>query len=329
MKAIVFARYGSPDVLELTEVDTPTPGEREVLVRVHAASLNDWDWGALRGVPFVNRLMFGLVRPKKPILGSDVAGRVEAVGRGVRQFQPGDEVFGDLSGEWGGFAEYVCAREDALARKPSGMTFVQAAAIPQAAMLAVQGLQALGPLRPGQSLLINGAGGGVGTFAVQIARLHDLEVTGVDRADKLEMVRSLGATHVIDYATEDPTRTGRRYDFVLDVKTGRSILDWARGLKPGGVYATVGGATGRLLQALLFWPGMAIRKKRFRLVVLKPNRDLAYVIQLFESGKLVPVIDGPYPFRQIPEAFRRFGEGDHKGKIVVTMGTPADLSVQH
>jgi NADPH:quinone reductase-like Zn-dependent oxidoreductase len=190
-------------------------------------------------------------------------------------------------------------------------------------MLAVQGLQAVGPLRAGRKLLINGAGGGVGTFAVQIARQHEVEVTGVDRADKLEMVRSLGATHVVDYASEDVTRTGRRYDAILDVKTSRSILDWMRVLNPGGVYATVGGSTVRLLEALLLWPGIAIRKKRFRVVVLKPNRDLAYVNQLFEAGKLVPVIDGPYELSEVPSAFRRFGEGSHQGKVVITVSRPA------
>jgi NADPH:quinone reductase-like Zn-dependent oxidoreductase len=323
MKAIVFTRYGSPDVLELKDVERPNPKDDEVLISVQAASLNDWDWSALQGTPFVNRLMFGLLRPKRgrQILGSDVAGRVEAVGRNVRQFQPGDEVFGDLSGSWGGFAEYVCAREDALARKSPGMTFEQAAAIPQAGLLALQGLRAMGQIQPGQRLLVNGAGGGVGTFAIQIARLSGVEVTGVDHQEKLDMLRSLGAAHVIDYTREDFTRSGQRYDLILDVKTSRSILDCARALSSRGVYVTVGGSTARLLQALLLGPWIAMTTgKRVRLLVLKPNEGLADMKELFESGKVVPVIDGPYELSEVPRAFRHFGEGRHKGKVVITIG---------
>ena len=320
MKAVVFTEYGSPDVLQLREVEKPVPKDDEVLVRVHAVSLNDWDFEALRGTPFVNRLMFGLLEPKKRILGSDVAGRIEAVGRNVRRFQPGDEVFGDLSGEWGGFAEYVCARESALAPKPPGMTFEEAAAIPQAAMLAVQALRDAGRLQPGQTLLINGAGGGVGTFAIQIAKSYGAEITGVDSAGKLDMMRALGADHVIDYAREDFTRNGRTYDLILDVKTKRSILDCMRALSPEGTYVTVGGSMARLFQALLFWPWIALTtKKSIRLVVLKPNKDLAYVTELFAAGKVVPVIDGPYALSETPEAFRYFGAGRHKGKVVVTL----------
>jgi NADPH:quinone reductase-like Zn-dependent oxidoreductase len=320
MKAIVFTRYGSPDVLELREVEKPNPKDDEVLIRVHAVSLNDWDWEALRGTPFVNRLIFGLRRPKKQILGSDVAGSIEVVGKNVRRFRPGDEVFGDLSGEWGGFAEYVCAREDALALKPPGMTFEQAAAIPQAAMLAVQALRDKGHLRTGQTLLINGAGGGVGTFALQIARLHGVEVTAVDSAEKLDMLRSMGAAHVIDYTREDFTRSGRTYDLILDVKTKRSILDCARALSPDGIYVTVGGSMARLYQALLLLPWIVMTtKKKIRLVALKPNKDLAYMIELFEAGAVIPVIDGPYELSEVPEAFRHFGAGLHKGKVVITL----------
>jgi NADPH:quinone reductase-like Zn-dependent oxidoreductase len=320
MKAIVFTRYGSPDVLQLKEIATPVPNDDEVLIRVRAASINDWDWEALRGTPFVNRLMFGLLRPKKQILGSDVAGRIEAVGKNVRRFRTGDEVYGDLSGEWGGFAEYVCARETALALKPPGMTFEQAAAIPQAAMLAVQALRDAGRLQRGQTLLINGAGGGVGTFAIQIARLSGAEVTGVDSAEKLDLMRSLGAEQVIDYTREDFTKSGRRYDLILDVKTNRSILDCARALSAAGTYVTVGGSMARLAQALLFWPWIRLTsRKKIRLVVLKPNKDLAYINELFEAGRIAPVIDGPYPLSDVPEAFRYFGEARHKGKVVITL----------
>lgn len=317
MKAIVFRKYGSPDVLESAEVEKPTPRDDQVLVRVLAASLNDWDWGALHGKDFVNRLIFGLIRPKKQILGSDMAGRVEAVGKGVLRFRPGDEVFGDLSGDWGGFAQFVCARETALALKPPGMTFEQAAAIPQAAMLAVQGLRDVGRIRQGQKVLINGAGGGVGTFAIQIARLYEAEITAVDAPEKLDMLRSLGAAHVIDYTKQDFTRNGERYDLILDVKTARSIFDCARALGPSGVYVTVGGSMPRLLQALFVGPWISMTQgKNIRIVVLKANKDLAYMAELVEAGKVAPVIDGPYKLSEVRDAFRRFGEGRHKGKVV-------------
>ena len=320
MKAIVYRNYGSPDVLELQEVATPTPKDDEVLIKVHAVSINDWDWGLLQGIPFVNRLLYGLLKPKKKILGSDIAGRIEAVGKNVEQFQPGDEVFGDLSGEWGGFAEYVCARESAIALKPARMTFAEAAAIPQAAMLAIQGLRDKGQIQPGQKLLINGAGGGVGTFAVQIAKLYGAEVTGVDSSGKLDMLRSMGFDHVIDYTQEDFTKNGKRYDLILDVKTNRSIFDYARALSPNGIYVTVGGSMVRLFQALLLGPWISmISKKKMRIVALKPNKDLAYMNELFEAGKVKPVIDGPYKLSEVPEAIRYFGEGKHKGKVVITL----------
>jgi NADPH:quinone reductase-like Zn-dependent oxidoreductase len=323
MKAIVFTKYGSPDVLELKEVEKPTPKDDEVLIRVHAASINDWDWGALQGIPFVNRLFFGLLKPKKQILGSDIAGRIEAVGKNVLKFKPGDEVFGDLSGTWGGFAEYVCARENALALKPPRMTFEQAAAIPQAAMLALQGLRDVGRIQPGHKLLINGAGGGAGTFAIQIAKLYGVEVTGVDSPEKLDMLRSMGEDHVIDYTQEDFTRNGRCYDLILDVKTNRSIFDCARALSPNGIYVSLGGSMTRLFQGLLLSPWISMTKrKNIRIVILKPNKDLAYMKELFEAGKVVPVIDGPYKLSEVPKAFRHFGEGRHKGKVVITLEAP-------
>jgi len=321
MKAVVMERYGTPDVLELRDVATPAPKAHEVLVRVHAASVNDWDWGMLQGTAFVIRVLNGLFTPKVRIIGGDIAGRVEAVGKDVKAFRPRDEVYGDLcmSG-FGAFAEYACAPEACLARKPPGMTFEQAAAIPQAGMLAVQGLVDVGRIRSGQKLLLNGAGGGVGTFALQIAKLHDVEVTVVDKAGKLDMLRAMGADHVIDYLEEDFTRQDKCYDLILDVKTNRSPRAYARALNPNGTYATVGGDIPRLLQILVLGPLISrLSNKHLRLVTLKPNKDLAYMNALFEAGKLVPVIDRLYTLADVPDAFRLFGTGDHQGKIIVTM----------
>jgi NADPH:quinone reductase-like Zn-dependent oxidoreductase len=321
MKAIVTTKYGTPDVLELKEVEKPTPKDNEVLVKVHAASVNDWDWGLLRGQSFLIRLLFGLLKSKIKILGVDIAGRVEAVGGNVKQFQPGDEVFGDMSEcGFGGFAEYVCALENALALKPPSMTFDEAAAIPHAAMLAIQGLHDKGQIQPGQKLLINGAGGGVGTFGVQIAKLNAVEVTGVDSSGKLDMLRSIGFDHVIDYTKEDFTKNGQCYDLILDVKTNRSVFDYTRALSPNGMYVTVGGSMIRIFQALILGPLISMfSKKKIRIVALKPNKDLAYMNELFEAGKVKPVIDGPYKLSEVPEAIRYFGEGNHKGKVVITL----------
>lgn len=319
MKAIAFTKYGTPDVLELKEIDKPVAKEDEVLIKVYAVSINDWDWGLLQG-DLVNRLINGLLKPKIKILGSDIAGRIEAVGKNVKKFQPGDEVYGDLSGRWGGFAEYVCACENELALKPAGMSFEEAAAIPQAAMLAIQGLLDKGQIQPGQKLLINGAGGGVGTFAVQIAKLYGVEVTGVDSSGKLDMLRSMGFDLVIDYTKEDFTKNGKCYDLILDVKTNRSIFNYTRVLRPNGIYVTVGGSMVRLFQALLLGPWISlISNKSVRIVGLKPNKDLAYMNELFEAGKVKPVIDGPYKLDEVPYAFRHFGEGAHKGKVVITV----------
>lgn len=320
MKAFVRDRYGAVDVLELRDVPKPVPRAHQVLVRVLAASLNDWDWGMLRGSP-ENRLLGGLLSPRVHILGCDIAGRVEAVGEAVTAFEPGDEVYGDLSGSgFGAFAEYVCAPEAGVAHKPAGMTFEQAAAIPQAGMLAVQGLIDVGGIRSGQKVLLNGAGGGVGTFALQIAKLVRAEVTVVDKPGKLDMLRAMGADHVIDYLKEDFTAGGRCYDLILDAKTNRSPFAYARALHVDGTYVTVGGSIPRLLQTLVLGPLLAWRQhKHMRVVGLKANKDLAYMNGLFEAGKLQPVLEGPYGLSDLPEAFRLLGTGDHKGKIIVTM----------
>src|SRR5215210_5034649 len=241
MKAIVYTRYGPPEVLQLKEVAKPTPKDDEVLIKVQAVSVNRSDWEGLRGKPLYARLG-GLLRPRHHILGSDIAGRVEMAGRNTRRFQPGDEVFGDIYWHMGGFAEYVCVREIALALKPPGMTFEEVAAIPQAAVIALQGIRDKGQVKPGQKVLINGAAGGAGMFAVQLAKLYGADVTGVDNTDKLDFMRSLGANHVIDYTREDFTKSGKQYDLILDVIAHRSISAYLRALKPSGSYFAVGGS---------------------------------------------------------------------------------------
>ncbi len=323
MKAIVFTQYGSPDGLSLKEVPKPTPKDYELLIRIHASSINSWDWEFLNGKPFINRLMFGLLKPKpaKQILGADIAATVEAVGRRVTRFQPGDAVFGDLWDNWGGFADYVCTRETAVEPKPTNLTFEEAAAVPQAGVLALQGLRKAEPLQPGQKVLINGAGGGVGAFAVQLAKLSGAEVTGVDASIKLEVVRSLGADHVIDYAKQDFTKTGERYDLIIDCQGFRSMFDNHRALRPGGTYAMVGGSMLRIPQLLflsVFAP-LTRESKKFRMVAEGPNKGLADLKGLIEAGKLVPVIDRTYPLSEVPAALRYFGEGRHKGKIVIAV----------
>jgi NADPH:quinone reductase-like Zn-dependent oxidoreductase len=319
LKAAVYTQYGGPEVLQIKEIENPFPKDDEVLVKVHAASINDWDDGLLHG-DFINRILNGLWKPKRKILGSDIAGRIEAIGKNVTRFKTGDEVYGDLSGQWGGFAEYTCAREKALVLKPARMSFEDAAAIPQAAMLAVQGLIDKGKIKQGQTVLINGAGGGVGTFGIQIAKLYGAEVTGVDSTNKLDMLLSMGFDHVIDYTKEDFTKSGKRYDLILDVKTKRSMFDCARALNRHGIYVTVGGSMGRLLQLLFLAPWISMTsKKSIRLVALKKNKDLHYMNELFEAGKVKPVIDGPYKLDEIQKAFRIFGKAEHKGKIVIVM----------
>jgi NADPH:quinone reductase-like Zn-dependent oxidoreductase len=321
MKAIVFTEYGLTDVLELKEVEKPTPKDNEVLIKVHAASVNDWDWGILRGKPFVNRLLFGLQKPKIKILGCDIAGQVETVGRNVKQFQPGNEVFGDISGcGWGGFAEYVCARENALVLKPASMTFEEVAAIPQAALLALQGLRDKRQIQPGQKLLINGAGGGAGTFAVQIAKSLGAEVTCVDSTEKLDMMRSLGADHVIDYTKEDFTKNGQRYDFILDFAAYHSIFDYKRALSPKGIHVFVGGSTRVFQGVMLLGPLVSMTgRKKMSLLIYKPNKDLVVMKELIEAGKVVPIIDKRYPLSEVAEALQYFGEGHAKGKLVITL----------
>ncbi len=320
MKAIVYTKYGSPDVLDLQEVKKPVPGENEVQIKIHAASVNSWDWDLVRGKPLLFRILFGLIKPKNKILGADIAGQVESVGRNVTRFQPGDEVFGDLCEcGWGGFAEYTCANERALAKKPSGMTFKEAAAIPQAGVMALQGIRDYGNVKPGQKVLINGAGGGVGSFAIQMAKYYGAEVTAVDSTIKLDFMRSIGADHVIDYTQEDFTRIGQNYDLILDVVGPLSILDYRRALRPAGVYLMVGGSVSLILQMQFLGPLISWTGKKMRIMPHKPNKDLQFIKELFQAGKVIPVIDRSYTLTQVPEALRYLGEGLVKGKVVITM----------
>jgi len=323
MKAVVYTKYGSPDVLQLKEVEKPIPKDDEVLIKIHAASINSWDWDMLTGRPLEYRLLSGILKPKKTkILGCDIAGRIETVGRNLKHFSPGDDVFGDLcEGYWGGFAEYVCARESELTLKPAGMTFEEAAATPQAGLLALQGLCDKREIRTGQRILINGAGGGVGTFAIQMAKSFGAEVTGVDSTGKLDMMSSLGADHVIDYTQEDFTKNGKIHDLILDVKTDRSIFEYRRALSSNGIYVTVGGRSARILQLVLLGSLISMTgSKKLALIMYKPNKDLNILTELFESGVIKPVVDKCFPLSETAEAFQYFGEGHFKGKVVITVG---------
>jgi len=325
MKAIVFTQYGSPDGLELKDVPRPEPKDDEVLIRIHASSVNSWDWEYLNGTPFINRLMFGILRPKpgKQRLGADIAGTVEESGSRVTRFRQGDEVFGDLWSNWGGFAEYACAQETSLELKPANATFEQAAAVPQAGVLALQGLRKGGELQPGQKVLINGAGGGVGTLAIQLAKLAGAQVTGVDASHKLQLVLSLGADHAIDFTEEDFTNTGGRFDLIIDCQGNRSMFDIKRALLPGGTYAMIGGSMVRVYQLwLLSLIAPLTRDNRtLRLVADGPNKGLAELRKLIEAERLAPVIDKTFPLSEVPEALRYFGQGRHKGKIVITIAS--------
>ena len=322
MKAIVYTEYGSPDVLELKEVVKPTPKDDEVLVKVYAVSANAADLHLLRADPFLIRLSSGLLKPKNEILGSDIAGRVEAVGSNAKQFKPGDEVFGDISGcGWGGFAEYVCVSETALALKPTHLSFEEAAAVPMAAVTALQGFHYAGEVRPGQRVLINGASGGVGTFAVQLAKTFGAEVTAVCSTRNLDRARSIGADHVIDYTKEDFAKNGQEYDLILATNGDRSISDYRRALSPKGVYVQTGGSMSQMTQAMLMGPWMSRNgQKMGNMGVAKPNqKDLVTMKELLEAGKVKPVIDRCYPLSEVPEALRYLEEGHAQGKVVITV----------
>jgi NADPH:quinone reductase-like Zn-dependent oxidoreductase len=322
VQAMTYQAYGAPDVLQPTTVARPVPEAGEVLVQVQAASLNQADLYLLRGEPLPLRLSAGLRRPKRPTLGADIAGRVVAVGSGVTSFQPGDAVYGDLSAcGLGGFAEYVCAREEALAPKPAGISFAQAAAVPMAAVTALQGLRATGPVTAGERVLVHGASGGVGTFAVQLARVMGAHVTAVCSARNVEQARTLGAEHVIDYTREDFTQDSRRYDLILVANGRRSLAEYRRVLSPRGRLVVAGGDVGTIMRALLLGPALSlVHSITVHSLVARPSRDdLLFVGQLLDSGAVVPVIDRCYPLGELPEAMRYLASGHARGKVVITM----------
>lgn len=321
MKAIVCRKYGSPEGLRLEHVPEPRPAPGEVLVKVRCAAVNDFDLGLLQGRPLVVRAFNGWLRPRVRIIGCEAAGEVTAVGSGVHDLAPGDAVFGDLSEQgFGAFAEYLSVPETALRRKPPALTFAQAAALPHAGALAAQALFDHGSIEPGQHVLFNGAGGGVGTLGLQLAKQQDVTVTCVDSADKLDMLRGLGADHVIDYRAADFTRSGERYDLIVDTRTTRGPADYLRALAAGGVYTTVGGSLPQIARCLVRdrWRRPA-DGRRLRVVALQANKYLERLVALCEAGKLAPVLDRTYPLAEVPAALHHFAEARHQGKVIVAV----------
>ncbi len=320
MKAIVYEKYGPPDVLQFQEIERPSLTDDGVLVKVHAASVNALDWHLLTADIFLVRLMgMGLLKPKSSTLGADVAGRVEAVGRNVRQFRPGDEVFGDVSR--GSFAEYAVAAERSLAFKPANLSFEAAAAVPVAALTALQGLRDSGKIQAGQKVLINGASGGVGTFAVQIAKAFGAEVTAVCSTRNVEQAHRLGADHVFEYTKEDFTRSGRQYDLIFAANGYHPLSAYKRALTPKGIYVMAGGKPAQILQALLLgsWMSEKDGRKMGGVSARMDQKDLLIIKDLVETGKVVPVIDRSYPLNETAEALRYLGEGHARGKIIITV----------
>jgi len=323
MKAMVCSKYGPPEVLELQDIEKPSPDDDQVLIRICAASVNAGDWHLMRADPCLVRLAFGLFKPKHKVLGADIAGRVEAVGKNIKQFREGDEVFGDISEYgFGAFAEYTCVNEDALILKPVSMSFKQAAAIPSAAVTALQGLRDNGEIQHGQKVLINGASGGVGSFAVQIAKSFCADVTAVCSTRKLEKVRKTGADQIIDYSLNDFTRNDQSYDLIFAVNGYHCISDYERSLSPQGIYVTSGGSMAQLFQAMLLGPLLSRKGgKKLGNFLVKPNKkDLQFIADLFEAGKVLPVIDRCYPLSEVANAIRYLEGGNAHGKVVITMG---------
>jgi len=324
MKAIVNTVYGPPDIMQYIEIDIPVPKANEVLIKVHASSVNAFDWHMLKADPFFVRFMGGggVFKPKLTVLGADVAGVVEAIGSNVTRIKPGDEVYGDLATSGcGGFAEYTCGKENAIALKPTNMSFEEAAAVPLAAVTALQGLRDHGKIKSGQKVLINGASGGVGTFAVQIAKALDTEVTAVCSTGKMEMVRSLGADHVIDYTKEDFSRSGKHYDLIFAANGNSSIFAYKRALSSNGIFVVAGGAMKQFLQVSTLGPILSrFSGKKFLGFVAAPNsKDLEFMKELIETGKIKSVIDRKYPLSQTPDAVRYVDEGHALGKVIITV----------
>lgn len=319
MKAIVYTKYGSPEVLQLKDVEKPVPKDTEVLVKIHAASLNSWDWDMLRGIPRIFRLLSGIFKPKYNVLGADIAGEILEVGSEVRKFQKGDMVLGDLcEGGWGAFAEYTCAGEKDLVLKPAEMAFEDAASLPQAAVMSHLGIHVKGQVTAGEKVLINGAGGGVGSFAIQMAKDCGAEITAVDRADKFDLMRSLGAEQCIDFTREDFTRNGQNYDLILDIMGHHSIFDYKRALGPQGRYLMIGGSVRTVFQTLFFAPFISKRGgKNLGILAHKPNKSLESVIELITNGKVKAVIDKRYKLNDVPKAFQYLGDGNARGKIII------------
>jgi NADPH:quinone reductase-like Zn-dependent oxidoreductase len=319
MKAIEYTEYGPPEVLQLKELEKPAPKEDEVLVKVHAASLNAGDWAMLIGEPIYLRLAWGFLKPKHKILGLDIAGVIESVGGKVGQFQPGDEVFGESG--IGAFVEYRCVNEEKLVRKPANLSYEAAATIPEAALVALQGLRDKGRIQPREKVLINGASGGIGTFAVRIAKHYGAEVTAMCSTRHLDMARSIGADHVIDYTQEDFTKNGQRYDLILAANGYHPISDYKRALNPKGNYVCTGGSLVQIFQSILLGPLMSRTdgKQLGNSVRKSSKEDLVYMGDLVAAGKVIPVIDRHYPLSEVPEALRYIGEGHARGKVVITM----------
>ena len=324
MKAIIVEQYGTPDVMEFKNVEKPTPKDNEVLVKIHAAALNMFDWHLLTADIFLVRLNAGFFKPKYKIPGADVAGRVEAVGKNVTQFKVGDEVYGDLAASGcGSFAEYVAVPEKALALKPVNLTFEEAAAYPMAAVTALQGLRDAGKIQAGHKVLIQGASGGVGSFAVQIAKSFGAEVTAVCSTRNVEQVRSLGADHVVDYTQEDFTKNGKQYDLILAVNGYRKLQEYKGSLAPKGIYVMAGGATKQIFEALLRGSFLSEKNgKKLGAFTAEPKqKDLMYLKGLAEAGKVKPLIDKRYPLSETAQALRYLGEGHARGKVVITVAS--------
>ncbi|MEQ9297177.1 MAG: NAD(P)-dependent alcohol dehydrogenase [Cyclobacteriaceae bacterium] len=321
MRAILLEKYGPPSQLKVHEVPKPTPTENEVLVKIHATAINDYDWSMVRGRPYLYRLLFGLGKPKNSIPGMELSGAVEDVGNKVTLHRKGDAVYGDISEfGFGTLAEYICIHEKAILNKPGKLSFEEAASIPHAYGLAYQGLVEKGQITKGQKVLINGAGGGVGSFGLQIAKLYDAEVTGVDTGDKLNQMKALGFDHIIDYKQQDFTKLDDQYDLILDTKTTHGPFAYARVLKPEGRYITVGGTLASIiLVALLGSMVKRFTNKHMEVLALKANKDLDQLELLFTDQPLECVIDGPYPLEEVPRLIQYFGEGKHTGKVIIKM----------